>query len=492
MTVSVRDLMTDPELFGHQFGSESWAAWRALLAGFYGLELDEAERKLFEAVTGLSEAPSAALDELWMVIGRRGGKSQSAALLAIFEAAFKDYTSRLSAGEVATVMVLAADRKQARTVMRYIAGLMHSNPMLARMITREDRESIELSNRTVIEVGTASFRAVRGYTVACVIADELAYWRSDESANPDHEILNALRPAMATLNGKLIALSSPYSKRGQLWEVYSRHYGKPGPILVAQAESRTMNPSLPERIVTQAMDRDPSAARAEYFAEFRADLEQFIERAVVERAMRPGPLELPYRSEHKYFGFVDPAGGGADGFCIAIGHREKDQTIVDVLRERKGPPGAIVTEYAGLLKMYNVREVTGDRYGGEWPAQEFQRHGIRYEPAGKSKSGLYADALAALNSERVELPPDERMLNQLVSLERRTSRAGRDSIDHPPGGHDDRANVIAGLAAQAARPVHVTVAHKNLAMLGPKPKKSAAFQFPEPNRRRKSALDPII
>jgi hypothetical protein len=40
-----------------------------------------------------------------------------------------------------------------------------------------------------------------------------------------------------------------------------------------------------------------------------------------------------------------------------------------------------------------------------------------------------------------------KIISQLCMLERRTSRGGRDSIDHPPGGHDDVANVIAGVAA---------------------------------------------
>lgn len=447
--LTIRDLMTDPDLFGNQFGGESWAAWRALLCGFYGLPLTDAERELFKRITALPEPAQAALLELWLVIGRRGGKSQIAALLAVFEAAFKDYSDRLSPGEVATVMVLACDRRQARTVMRYISGLLHSNAMLERMIVREERESIELTNRTVIEVSTASFRAVRGYTVACVIADEIAFWRSDDSANPDWEILNALRPAMATLDGKLIALSSPYSKRGALWDTHRRYFGKPGPILVAQAESRTMNPSLPQRVIDEAMQRDPEAASAEYMANFRADLERFVTREVIEAATRPGRPELPYRSEHHYCAFTDPSGGGADGFTLAIGHTEGNQIVVDLLRERKGPPAAIVAEYAGLLKAYKVGSVTGDRYGGEWPAQEFQRHGIDYRPAGKPKSDLYIDALAALNSERAELPPDDRMQNQFIALERRTSRAGKDSIDHPPGGHDDRANAIAGLLSVA-------------------------------------------
>lgn len=40
-----------------------------------------------------------------------------------------------------------------------------------------------------------------------------------------------------------------------------------------------------------------------------------------------------------------------------------------------------------------------------------------------------------------------KLIAQLVNLERRVPRGGKDSIDHPPGAHDDLANAIAGLAA---------------------------------------------
>ena len=408
------------------------------------------EFALFQRITALLETVQVPLLELWLAVGRRGGKSQIAALVAVYEAAFRDYTDRLAPGEVATVMVLACDRKQARTVMRYIAGLLHSNPMLERMIFREQGESIELTNRTVLEVSTASFRAVRGYTLAAVIADEIAFWRSDESANPDKEIINALRPAMATLDGRLIALSSPYAKRGALWDTYSRHYGKPGSILVAQAATLTMNPSLPERVVDEAMERDPDAARAEYKAQFRSDLETFLLREVVDMAVRTSPLELPFEKAHKYFAFVDPAGGGVDEYCLAIGHREDETTVIDVLRARRGVPAEITAGYAALLKTYNIRKVTGDKYAGSWPGDEMNKHGIEYKPSEKPKSGLYLDLLPALTSGLVELPADNRLVNQLISLERRTARGGKDSIDHPPGGHDDRANVCAGLVSTKA------------------------------------------
>jgi len=454
MTPNIRELMTLPDLFSSQFAGNSWSTWRALLSGFYGLELTNDELADFRAVTGLQEAPSAALDELWLVVGRRGGKSQMAALLAILESAFRDYSDKLSPGELATVFCIAADRKQSRVIMRYVSGLLHSNPMLERMIVREDKESIELSNRTIVEVGTASFRSVRGYTIAAVICDELAFWRSDESANPDTEIIGALRPAMATLEGKLIALSSPYAKRGELWNTYRRYYGKPGPILVAQAPSRTMNPELPERVVKQAMERDASAAQAEYGAQFRSDLETFIQREVIDSAVRTSPLELPFDSANEYHAFTDPAGGGQDEYCLAIAHHEDDRTVIDLLRARRGVPAEITAGYADLLKSYGIKTVTGDKYAGSWPADEFQKHGIKYVPAGKPKSDLYVDSLAAFNSGRVELPPDDKLVNQLINLERRTSRAGKDSIDHAVGSHDDRANVVCGaVATKADEPV---------------------------------------
>ena len=116
-------------------------------------------------------------------------------------------------------------------------------------------------------------------------------------------------------------------------------------------------------------------------------------------------------------------------------------------------PEAVTTEFARLLKSgYGVSKIIGDRYAGEWPKEQFGKLGIRYEQSAKPKSDLYVDLLAAINSRRVALLDHPRLINQLVSLERRTARSGRDSIDHTPGGHDDVANCVAGLCAVTAKP----------------------------------------
>ena len=99
------------------------------------------------------------------------------------------------------------------------------------------------------------------------------------------------------------------------------------------------------------------------------------------------------------------------------------------------------------LRSYGIKEVRGDRYAGLWPRERFLVHGIEYIPSEKPKSDLYRDILPALNSGRVRLIDLPRLVTQLCTLERRTARGGKDSIDHPTGGHDDVANAVAGVVA---------------------------------------------
>jgi hypothetical protein len=323
-------------------------------------------------------------------------------------------------------------------------------------VEAERVESLDLSNGVTVEVATASFRSTRGYTIVAALCDELAFWPSEDSANPDVEVLDALRPGMATIpNAVLICASSPYARRGALFDAYKRYFGQDGsPVLVWRAPTRVMNPSVPQAVIDAAMERDPASASAEYLAEFRKDVETFVEREAITACVAPGVRERAPVSDLRYSAFVDPSGGSSDSMTMAIGHREDGVAILDAVRERKPPfsPEAVVGEFAALLKAYAVSTATGDRYAGEWPRERFREHGIAYEPAAKPKSDLYRDMLPTINSRQVELLDDTRLIAQLAGLERRTARGGRESIDHAPGAHDDVANCVAGLIAELAKP----------------------------------------
>lgn len=455
MTMTILEAIDDPNLFGPWFKNPaSWAAWRVFLKAVFALRMDSAEFQQYRRLTNRIAPPSTQVEEAWLVVGRRGGKSFITSLIAVYLACFRDYTPYLQPGERATVMILAADRKQARVILRYVTALLQGVPMLAKMIENETAESIDLTNRVSIEIHSASLRSVRGYTVIAALCDEISFWRSEDSANPDREILTALRPAMATIPGSmLLGLSSPYRRSGVLWEAYRDNFGQDrSDVLVVQADSRTMNPGLPESVVQRAYREDPATASAEFGAEFRSDLSGFLEPGWIDRATRPEACDLPPQLGPRYVAFADPSGGRHDAFTLGIAHAEGTRLILDLVRERKPPfdPQGVVREYAGLLRRYSLSFVTGDRYGGEWVGAAFRDHGIAYHPSDKSKSEIYLEVEPAFATGRVEIPAHPTLLQELRQLERRTARGSRDSVDHPLRGHDDSANSACGALWQAA------------------------------------------
>jgi hypothetical protein len=435
-------------VFGPFFKGDTWQAWEAFAAAIFGLEMDEDALDIYRRHTGRQDAPVEPFEEAVLVCGRRAGKSRVLATIATFVGTFRDYADFLAPGERATVSVLASDRRQARTIFRYIEGLLDNVPMLREMVEEKTADSISLSNSVTFEITTASMRTTRGYTYAAVLCDEVAFWRDESSANPDEEILNAIRPGLGTIPGSILLIaSSPYRKRGALWNAFAEHYGKDdAPVLVWKASSRDMHPGFPQRIIDKAYADDPEAAAAEYGGEFRNDLSDFIGRDIIRACTATGRYEIAPVRGVNYVAFVDPSGGSADSMTLGIAHKDGERAILDAVREVKPPfsPEAVVTDFASLLKSYDVKRVTGDRYAGEWPRERFRTHGIQYDLAEQPKSEIYLACVPLLNATRVQLLDLPRLAAQFTGLERRTSRSGRDTVDHSPGAHDDLANAVAG------------------------------------------------
>ena len=456
--MTMRAALEHPAIFGTILHGETWAAWRVLLIAIMGETLTDAERVTFTELTGRLQEPLEPVAEIWAIVGRRGGKTRAIAVLAAYLAAMIDYSDVLAPGERASLPIISASLWQAGKAFQYLDGIFSGVPALNKLKTGQTSDMISLSTRVDIECRPASFRTVRGGTMAAIIADEVAFWRSDNSANPDAEILNGARPSLATTGGLLAAITSPYSRSGEVHKTFKRDYGPNGDkmILVAKAPSRTMNPSLKQSVVDRAYERDPASAAAEYGGEFRTDVESFVNADVVEAAIVPRRYELPPVGPDaaglRYVAFVDPSGGSSDSMTIAVAHREGDVGVLDVVRERKPPfsPAAVVEEFTELLRQYGLSSVTGDRWGGEFVREQFREKGISYEISEKPKSAIYGELLPLLNSGRVELLDNRVLVAQLCNLERRTARGGRDNIDHADGAHDDLINSAAGALVLAA------------------------------------------
>jgi hypothetical protein len=277
------------------------------------------------------------------------------------------------------------------------------------------------------------------------------------------ELLRAVRPALARIPGSLLAVvSSPYARRGVLYSAWQKFHGKPdGDVVLVQASTLDLNPSFDAKAIEAAYEEDPASAAAEYGAQFRSDVESFITREALDACVVPGRIELPRAGDTYYSGFLDFAGGaGTDSATAAVAHAHTEQrdgntfAILDGVREvrPKFSPEQVCADFATFFKSYGVSHVISDRWAGMFPIEGMRKHGITVEPSARAKSDIYKEVVPLLNSGRAELLDQPRLLTQLASLERRTARGGRDSIDHAPGGHDDVANAACGALVLVGMP----------------------------------------
>jgi hypothetical protein len=450
--ISMRQALTDEALFGTILGGESWNPWRTLLIAAMGEPLDDAEREIFKQLTGGRERePLQRIEELICVIGRRGGKSRAISALACFLAACCQH-DKLVAGETGVVLVCAPDQRQAGIILDYCAAMAEGSPLLSQLIEQRTQRELRLNNNITIEVRASDFRTLRGPTYIAAIIDECAFLPTAEiSSSPDSAIVDAVRPGLSTTGGPLVLISSPYSRKGELWAAYDRHFGANGHplILVAQAASKVMNASLPQSVVDRAYERDPVAASAEYGALFRSDLETFLERETILACVDRGIIVRPPQPGVVHKAFIDASSGaGKDSMCAAIGHRENDSCVIDALTEVRPPfsPPDAVAQIAATLKTYGITHACADRWGLNFVASEFARHNIELDYSDKPSSEIFRQALPIIRSSRARLVDNERMLTQFCNLERRILPGGNERIGHPERGnhHDDVAVVTAG------------------------------------------------
>jgi roadblock/LC7 domain-containing protein len=444
---------------------ETWAAWVVFWKAIFAIPMNSAEMLTYQIHTGRNSQPTQPVAEGWQLIGRRGGKSRNSAVGALYLAIRRDYTEILAPGEKGVIPVIAADRKQARQVMNYLKGMIALEAFKP-YVMRELTASVEFTTGVTIEIATASYRTTRGYTVVGLIADEIAFWRNDDSSEPDAEVLNALRPGMATVpDALLLALSSPYARKGELHRVAVDSFGKDDPdILVWNSDTLSMH-STPRlvRYVEHEFERDAVVAASEFGRDgkvvFRSDVEAFIDPEAIAAVTAVGIFERVRADGVTYRAYTDPSGGSQDAWTLAIGHWADTRAIVDAIRETRPPfsPEVVVSDCAKLLRLYGIREVWGDHYAGEFPRELFRKQGITYRVNEDTKSDIYREVLPAINAGKVVLLDHKRLKAELAGLERHVARTGQDTIDHAPGGHDDTANAVSGVLVLAARRMSVTI-----------------------------------
>ena len=373
----------DKNLFRRFIGNEldSWRNWLIALRALYGIKIKPTPyvTDLVHLCTGrdIDLLPADGFDAALFLTGRRSGKSKIAAIIGAFEAALSGREKLLAKGEMGLVAIIAPTKKQARIIKSYLRAIFDTTDLLKAEIVNETQEGFLLSNGVLIEILVGDWRSVRGYTLLAAIVDEVCFFGLDEESRvrSDTELVRAIQPSLATTNGRLICISSPYAKKGWAFSQYQKHFGNDSSsVLVWNCPSRTMNPTLSQKKVDEAMAEDLASAKSEYLGEFRDDIGIFLPREIIESVVIRGRKELLPKSGIQYFAFADISGGRSDDAALGIGHQnEKKTVVIDFLKRYRPPhsPYAVIQSMSEELRRFGLRQCKGDNYSAEFVAQAF-------------------------------------------------------------------------------------------------------------------------
>jgi hypothetical protein len=437
---------------------------RTMLKAVYHLPMTPREQVVFRRHAGRRYSPRETWQEVCLLVGRRGGKSLLAGIVALFELLRPETRAALSPGEAAVVPIISRTKDTARTVFEPIEYQARTNPLLKPLVRnvlagssyREVEFRFDDRNPLFLRVMPARHWAVLGRAVPCVVLDEFAFF-PQEGASTDRDIVEALEPSLAQFgdHGKVMEISSPWIKAGLAYERW-RERADLRHGFVFTATSREFNPMLSPRFLARQQRKDPVAFARNFLAEFSDAIDAFLPAASVDACVQPGLREVPPRDGVQYRGFLDAA-FKSDRFVFLVASRREDRMRVDLLR-RWYPPvklELVLAEIGRVGHEYRLQEpVEGDQYCSE-PLRQLLQKECRLEfrettLTSQSKVEVFGSLKTLVQQERVELLDDPETLRELRALEARVTPAGNVQIGHALGAgfHDDAAVTLA-LAAHA-------------------------------------------
>jgi hypothetical protein len=228
----------------------------ALIAADCGIKLDPWQADLMRS----SDAP-----RILLLCARQTGKSTVSALIALATAVTQPS---------ALVLLVSPSQRQSgelfRTVMRHLRALDGAPD-----ITAESALRLELRNGSRIVALPGDERTIRGYSGAALIV-------LDEAARVEDDLIAAVRPMLATSQGRLIMLSTPFGKRGVFFEAW--HGDEPWHRVRVTADECP-------RITQEFLDDELKALGAQRFAEeygleFLDNSEAVFPDGIIERAFK--------------------------------------------------------------------------------------------------------------------------------------------------------------------------------------------------------------
>jgi hypothetical protein len=437
----------------------------------------------FGGVAALAMLPLGARPaEAHILSGIRTGKSLLAAALAVHNSQTCDL-SKLGPGEVPRVSVLSLTLDLSHVVFGHLVGHLRERPALrALMIGEPTADAVMLrhpSGRAVEVKCVAGARA--GASLVARWSAGVVFDEAPRMIGADDGVVNYADSRAAVLGRLLpgamaIAIGSPWAPFGPVYEIVQERFGRPGrDVVVVRAPAPAMNPVYwtPERVAELA-ERDPAIHRTDVLGEFADAESSLLASDDVDRAVRPGPLELRPVAGGLYFAAMDP-GTRANAWTLAIAHAEEvlgppvlegarsrtARFVVDLVRQwrpSKGEPlspAVVLAEVATACRSYGVRAVTSDGWSADAIRDIAHPLGLEVQienPTAHSNLELYENLRTRVVQGLVELPPVPELRADLLRVRKRVTQVGL-SIVLPrtsDGRHADYAPSVAKAIDRAA------------------------------------------
>lgn len=400
----------------------------------------------------VSEFEAGGFSEAVWKCGRRGGKSTLADVIALYDCIARDHLrEHLLPDEPRIAGIVAQNQERARRHITRCRSWIKRNPRLKKMLVKDETDELGFVNGSAIVAFPCSSRALRGDAWSCAVLDELAFFidATDGPASGER-IYESVMPTMAQFAGEgwLVSISTPNWQSGQFWKLCQRgESGRHDDLHYVSKTSVEMNPRLSQKWLEEQQLKDPDLYRREFLAEFVA-AGAFLDSVDVLACKRKGEGVLAPVQTNRYVGATDPA-FAADNFSLGIAHVEGEMVVVDAVWvwHRSGFERTL-DELVEVAKRYRIDTLRTDQFSSQAILEGLGRRGLGcyvrpWDNANKWQA--FSRLKAALATRQVELPDDDALIQELLTLEARPTRSGQTFIGASGGAKDDRATVVAAL-----------------------------------------------
>jgi hypothetical protein len=412
----------------------------------------------------LGDVESGPRIHVW-ALGRRAGKSTSAAVVLVWDAALRQHLDRfLLPGERRYSVCVATNLRQARLIVSAARALLESSPLLRPLIAGLSEDELVLTTGAVIAAFPCTSRGGRGWPISALVLDETAHMTDTDGNSAAESVWRALVPSTAQFGdeGRVIVSSTPWGQDGLFASLHAQATsGELHDAVAQRASTAEANPTITDAFLAAEEARDPESFRSEYLAEFIGGGASFLDpERISDAIVLPG--ELAPEQATGWIAGLDPA-FSSDPFGLALVGRDparRERLVLGMARawipragkraasfeDRRQVEDAVLTEVAVICQHYRARVVT-DQFAAQPVTDFLRRRGLHvrtHAMSAGSKSAVFAALRARLNAGALDLYEHPDLLAELRRLRTKFS-PGHASVVNPRvgGSHGDLAQALA-------------------------------------------------